>query len=352
MELIGHPAPGSPSPDVADDLEVLCESFSLGEVRSCRFLPAGLMNDNWWVETAEGAFALKRFRDVAPSVARTNLAVLSELAGGRTPVMPPRLTSDGDSVAEIDGRPYCLIPWTEGSHLPGTALTADQTAGLGVALGAIHRQLNSEHLAHLLPPASGPSTSPAKTSGAACAEADRLLARITSIQHPTAFDIEAATVLRERKVLLKTHSAERPRGLIAAGPIGWTHGDLQQANLLWREDMLVGVIDWDRIRIRPLGEEIARTATVQFARNDGVLDLARTAQFVAGYRSVVPISVTALADAVDRLWWKRMSDYWHLVFHYDRNDHSCDHLFGPAEHLLHWWTTRRAQVQAAFATMP
>lgn len=346
--------------DIADDLEALCASFALGEVWSCRFLPAGLMNDNWRLETAEGVFALKRLRDVTPSVARRNLAVLCDLAGdpagnlaeGKTPVKPPRLTCGGDTVAEIEGRSYCLIPWIDGDHLPGTVLTARQAADLGVVLGAIHRRLNSEHLAHLLPPASRPMASPVTTGAAACGEADRFLARIASIKHPTAFDLEAATVLHERKVLLETYDGERPGNAIAAGPIGWTHGDAQPRNILWRKATVAGVIDWDRIRIRPLGEEVARTATVQFAGDDGVLDLARTAQFVAGYRSVMPISITALADAVERLWWKRMSDCWHLVFHYDRNDPSCDHLFAPAELLLRWWTARRMHVQAAFATMP
>lgn len=338
--------------DVADDLEVLRASFALGEVWSCRFLPAGLMNDNWRLETAAGVFALKRLRDVAVCVARRNLAVICELAEGKAPVTSPRLTRGGDTVAEIEGRSYCLIPWIEGDHRPGTVLTAGQAVELGVALGAIHSRLNSEHLAHLLPPASEPMASRVTTGDSARGEADRFLARINSNKHPTAFDLEAAAALRERKVLLEISDGERPDSAIVAGPIGWTHGDLNPRNILWRKATVAGVIDWDRIRIRPLGEEVARTATVQFAGEDGVLDLARTALFVAGYRSVMPISTTALADAVERLWWKRMSDYWHLVFHYDRNDPSCDHLFVPAERLLRWWTARREKVQAAFATMP
>lgn len=352
MEPIDHVAPGGRCPDVAGDLDALCRSFALGEVLSCQFLPAGLMNDNWRVETGDGVFALKRIRDVESSVAERNLAVLVELADGVTPIAAPRFTTDVGTVAHIEGRRYSLIPWIEGDHVPGIALDINQASDLGVTVARIHRRLNSEQLAHLLPPVSQEFTSPATTAAAAHAEADRLLARIASIKHPTAFDVDAATILRERKVLLETHDGERPRSAIAAGPIGWTHGDLQPRNVLWREGAVAGVIDWDRIRIRPLAEEVARTATVQFAAEDGVLDLVRTADFVAGYRSVMPISATALADAVERLWWKRMSDYWQLVFHYDRNDPSCDHLFLPAEQLLRWWTTRRTQVQAAFATIP
>lgn len=83
-----------------------------------------------------------------------------------------------------------------------------------------------------------------------------------------------------------------------------------------------------------------------------MLDLGRVAAFVSGYRTVVPVSTEDLADAVERLWWKRMCDLWHLDFHYLRGNCSCDHLFLPASRFLGWWTGRREEVQAAFAAQP
>lgn len=343
---------GSRYGEIAQDLAVLGESFELGEVREHRFLSAGLMNGNWRLDTAEGSFALKRIMDVTLPLARRNLAVLAELAEAGVPVARPLATSTGETVAEIAGRGYCLIPWTEGDHQPGTALTLDQAADLGVLLGQIHQNLNGERTARLLPPGPQQATALVTTPAAAHTEADRFLALIAALESPTAFDAEAAEALGERKVLLDKYGSERPSTEVALGPVGWTHGDVQHRNVLWRDGKIAGVIDWDRIRVRPFGEEVARTATVQFGGEDGYLDLERTAAFVAGYRSVVPIPVPALADAVERLWWKRMSDYWQLAFHYDRDDHSCDHLFLPAEGLLAWWTERREDVQAAFAAMP
>jgi hypothetical protein len=41
------------------------------------------------------------------------------------------------------------------------------------------------------------------------------------------------------------------------------------------------------------------------------------AQFAAGYRGTVLITDEALADAMYRLWWKRLTDFWQLDFHYD-----------------------------------
>ncbi|MFD8693327.1 hypothetical protein [Kitasatospora purpeofusca] len=39
---------------------MLGESFGLGEVWECRFLPIGLMNGNWRLGAGGGSFALKR----------------------------------------------------------------------------------------------------------------------------------------------------------------------------------------------------------------------------------------------------------------------------------------------------
>ncbi|WP_051966207.1 protein kinase family protein [Kitasatospora mediocidica] len=96
------------------------------------------------------------------------------------------------------------------------------------------------------------------------------------------------------------------------GPGGWGR-DFQHRNLLWRDNEVVAVLGWDRI-----------------------LDLERVAAFMAGYRSEIAIGPAAWEDAVQRLWWKRMTDLWVLAFHYDRGDHACDHLFAPQERLLSW----------------
>ncbi|MFJ2781280.1 phosphotransferase [Kitasatospora sp. NPDC087315] len=117
-------------------------------MQACRFLPNGLMDGNWRLETAEGAFALKQITDVPLPLARRNVAVLSELADAGVPVGRPA----GETVAEVAGRGHCLIPWLEGDHRPGTDLSLDQAGDLGVLLGQIHRGLNDERTACLLPP--------------------------------------------------------------------------------------------------------------------------------------------------------------------------------------------------------
>jgi hypothetical protein len=50
--------------------------------------------------------------------------------------------------------------------------------------------------------------------------------------------------------------------------------------------------------------------------------------FAAGYREYRPLTDAQLADAVHRLWRDRVGETWHLRFHYERHEPSCDYLFG------------------------
>lgn len=183
----------------------------------------------------------------------------------------------------------------------------------------------------------------------ALAEADRFLGAIAQLDAPDAFDQAAARALRQRQKLITVHADQRPADEVPRGLWGWTHGGFQPLNVLWGREAIAAVIDWDRLGIRPYGEEVVRTAQVQFATADGHLDLSLVAAFVAGYRSQPDLADEDLADAVERLWWKRMTDYWQLQFHYDKHDFGADApLWESGERLLQWWSEDRDTVRAAF----
>lgn len=323
----------------------IAHAFGLGDVGSVSYLATGLMNRNWKIVTQAGGFALKQIIDVPIPVARRNLRVLAALYQAGVPACKPVLTSSGDPVVEVGERGYCVLPWLDGSHPQGPDLTLAQAHQFGTVVGQIHDSLNH------LDPALGLATAmPRPTNRVvhpddAIAEARRYLLAAKEAGGP--FDQTVVDLLDQRIALIAKHAAQRPTTDQPREPYGWTHGDLQYRNVIWRDGHIGAVIDWDRIRIRPYAEEIARTATIQFGTADG-LDLARVAAFVAGYRTIVPIDDAALADGVHRLWWKRMSDYWHLDFHYDRGDFCCDDLFASGEALLRWWTTNANDVYDAF----
>ncbi|MFG5723911.1 phosphotransferase [Streptomyces murinus] len=316
----------------ADDLAELIRAYDIDEVLDRRHLADGLMNVNWRLDTRAGRFALKRVTDVPLDRLRRNLAALPVLASYGVPVCAPLPTVHGDVIAEVRGGVYCLFPWSTGEHVRGTDLSQAQTSKLGTHLAGLHTALGRA----------------ADEAGTAVQKADRLGDAVSARGGGDTFDRAAGTALEERKILLDKHAHLCPEGDVPAGPHGWTHGDFQYRNLLWADGELVAVLDWDRLGVRPYAEEVVRTAQVQFGV-DGVFDLERVSAFVAGYRSVIPLEPADLGDAARRLWWKRMTDFWQLEFHYDRGDHSCDELFLTDEALLHWWTERLDVVEQAFA---
>jgi Ser/Thr protein kinase RdoA (MazF antagonist) len=338
--------------ELREDLPSIAAAFGLGGIGSVRYLADGLMNRNWQVESVRGVYALKRIVDVSVATARRNLSILSLLAEQDVAALPPLAGPGGDSVVEVGGRGYCLFPWVQGSHVHGTELSVEQARQLGTSLGRLHRALNTPPVTAHLP--DKPVVVHAKVAdpASAAAEVDRFLGVIAGLKSPGPFDDQVTGWLEQRKVLLDKYAHLRPGDEAPRGPFGWTHGDFQHLNVLWRDGEVAAVLDWDRIRVRPFGEEVARSATLLFGRTRGDLDLERVSAFTDGYRRQVPLTDDDLADAVDRLWWKRMCDFWHLEFHYDRADHGCDHLFFSASRFLEWWTGHRVEVQRAFAAAP
>lgn len=104
-----------------------------------------------------------------------------------------------------------------------------------------------------------------------------------------------------------------------------------------------------RIKVQLKAAHRLEASLAQFGVG-GVFDLERLAAFVTGYRSVMSLSEENFADAVTRLWWKRMADFWQLEFYLDRQDPTFGQMFLKDEDLLHWWTDRFDQVQAAYAS--
>ncbi|AKL71022.1 phosphotransferase [Streptomyces sp. Mg1] len=330
--------------DLLAALPILSRTFGLGEVRSREFLAHGLMNRNWRLDTDSGAYAVKEITDVPLPKVRRNLAVLAGLASDGIPAPAPLAGASGDLVAEIDGHGYCVLPWVDGEHVEGTGLTLDQVRDLGAVLARLHESLR-RHAPGPLPeqPPAAKVGDPAKADRAAVVLIDRLAsAPVTDVAKAA---IEA---LDERRDLITRHAEARPETDVPAGPFGWTHGDFQYRNLLRDDGRVVAVLDWDRLGVRPYGEEVARTVQVQFGVG-GVFDLDRVATFCSGYRSVIDLPEADLADAVTRLWWKRMTDFWQLEFYLDRDDPTFGDMFLSDEALLHWWTDRADEVQAAYA---
>jgi homoserine kinase type II len=309
-------------------LTTVASHFGLGDVLACEPITEGLMNPNWRLTTTTGDYAVKQLRDASPAAARRQQSVLPLLATRGLPV--PSVVGD-----EVDGKYYLVGPWMPGGHRTGNSLPIDTCRALGDLVGRIHVALRE------LMPAPATLADRPRTVEAARAELVRF-GRAAADGHEQ-FDRVAAADIGERLVLLDEVAHLRPADSLEAGPVGWTHGDLNDLNLLFEGDVVSGVLDWDRLGVRPYGLEVVRTVTLVF----GVGDLGRTEAFAAGYRSRVDIGNDALRDAAHRRWWDLVTETWILRLHYDRGDSGCDHILPRSAALRRWWTDHRDEFDAA-----
>lgn len=308
------------------------------------------MNPNWRVAADAGDFALKRLIDVSAEKAERNFALPRVLASAGIPVCAARPADDGSLVLRVnEGRAYALFDWAFGEHIPGCELDIEQAAFLGDLLGRLHLAMEQAARNADWPAAAGPAHSKVVEVPVALAEAERFLGVIAALPSSDTFDVEVAQDLQRRRDMLSEHASRRPDDDLPLGPWGRTHGDFQYRNLLWSEGRVAAILDWDRVGVRALAEEVARTVAVQFVHDDGVMDLPRVAAFTAAYRSVVPLKDEDLVDAVRRLWWRWATDLWPLAWHYERGDYSCDSLWSGQARLLAWWRDHFDEVDAAVA---
>jgi Ser/Thr protein kinase RdoA (MazF antagonist) len=267
------------------------------------------------------------------------------------PAPAPLETLGGEPVVAVGDGFYCALPWVDGDQIPGDALSIAQAAQLGAVLGRIHCALGPAAVKAGLEAPAGDLVAKVPDAGVVDAAMRRFLDVIDALPEPDRFDADAAVTLHRRRELLAKHRGEKPATNRPLGPAGWTHGDFQPLNLLWSGNSVAAVLDWDRVAYRSYGEEVVRSANYLFpAAGGSALDLERIAAFVAAYRTEVPQFTRADGDdAVERMWWRRLTDLWHLEFRYDRGDTSCDHLYGTSCLGLEWWTERRDLVRGAFA---
>jgi len=319
-------------------LGAVLDGFGLGKAASARVVAEGLMNRNWAVLTSGGERVfVKQVLDVGREQAARQHAATRALAALGVPAAAPLALPGGQTLLDLDGGLYAVYGWVDGSHVPGTQMTAGQAAELGGVLADLHRRL-AQVMEPAAPAVPMKVTEPGKAEAAISAYAAVIDGKDTRDE----FDRHVAAQLRERRALLDAVRGDMPDPGVLWAPAGWVHGDFHDLNVLWHGERVAAVLDFDRVAVKPYAFELVRSATLTFCHGDErglAQDL--VAAFASGYRAVLPLAGDQVAFAADRLWWERVCDFWQLKRHYLAGDDSCDHLFRSASALLWWWTANR-----------
>jgi len=213
----------------------------------------GINSNNFRLNTAGGAFVLKRWSDqAAPRDVQNTLAIMAWLAARQLPVPAPvELQPDGFTLS-IGSGTWSLFPFVEGAYFSGAG---DQLPAAAEACGRLMETLP------LLPAACLPTEGPAHMTAAD----GELLRRVKEVSRTwdALLGTEHAELLASSWPMLMAEwdklSAAKPTG----GSIQAAHFDLHPHNLLVNGGKVAAVLDFEACKVMPVGFALGFAALKQ-----------------------------------------------------------------------------------------
>ncbi len=274
------------------EIERLLQQYSLGRLRDCQGIAAGIENSNFFLTTDAGEFVLTVFERLTFAQLPFYLELMQHLARRGLPVPSPCETRAAALMAEVRGKPVAIV-----DRLPGRCVQAPtpaQCATMGTLLARMH--LAARDFPRFQPNLRG--------IGWWKEALARLEPRLTD---------EVFHELAEEVIFQDTFFRSPQFEQLPSGPI---HADLFRDNVLWQGERVGGVIDfyfagcslWLYDLAVAVNDWCVDLATAKF-------DPARAQAMLDAYHAVQPLTElehecwrTVLRAAALRFWISRLYD--------------------------------------------
>lgn len=282
---------------IADDLRKSCGLT----FRDCTPVRGGWLNRKWKI-TPDGGQPLlvkqfSRERFTPEKLEATEAALQRHIRLEQDGFPCPRiLTCDNRAIRLLeDGTAYMVMAFLPGSAEGPGSITPKQMQSLGSVCGRMHRALSR------LPcdSAKGYPIDSRRVIDSLWAE---FRARLEE-DSPGAPETYRRALLAEEPIL-KTMTPE----FLDRLPKGLAHEDFTPDNLLFDEEGVTAVLDFDRSSYSFLWHDVAR-AVLSFALHDGQLELEKIRAFAEGYSEFYPLALPDIADAL-RVAWCIETPWW------------------------------------------
>jgi homoserine kinase type II len=295
-----------------EELALVLDHYALGQLQAAQRIERGFVNDNWIVETDRGRYFLKRHRpdlhkperakDTRLLLAQHELIKWLGEGGFPAPVIVP--TAGGETLLFLNGELYEIQGYIEGD--PYDHNRSAHLEAAAVTLGRYHARVKGFAQRALF--THGELYSPADAGAA--------LRLVTTRLHEAGQRGEAPGLpavfqqLRSRAHDLTARFARHGKlpGLVI-------HGDYYAGNLLFRDDQILGVVDYDNASWQPRVVEVAE-ALIYFASPwpgqfkhlvyPGFLEWKPFTRFLQGYARLVTLDeneMRALPDYISCIWF-------------------------------------------------
>jgi homoserine kinase type II len=250
------------TPVSSAEADALLTRYTLGALESLEGIAQGVENTNYFLTTTTGEYVLTLFEHIPREDLPFYVGLMDHLARHEVRCPLPMKMDDGGMIAEVNGKPACIV-----TRLPGVPRArpgVDDCRAAGALLGDVHIA-GVEYDAGL-----------ANWRGRAWRErfAEAVRGRISRA--------EAELIDSENRYQAIHDDTVLPQGVI--------HGDYFHDNVLWDEEGNAGVIDFYFACDDALAYDIAIAVNDWCVTPDARVEEARARAFLEGYEERRPLT--------------------------------------------------------------
>jgi homoserine kinase type II len=251
-------------------------AYGLGSCHRICPVEAGTVNSNYFLETDAGRIFLRIYEQQEVEGVAYEWQLLAHLMAHGVPVPVP-LKGPAPGELRIDGRPVALFPEVVGRDLCQAQVDAARAAGVGAALARAHDA--GQRFPHV------------REGRFRLSDMTRLLSQAQAAARPELHGplAQLMALSGEIEEVAEKGLAQLPRGVI--------HGDLFRDNVLWQDERLVALLDWESASHGVLVYDLAVTFLAWCC--GAALDFGLGRAMVDGYRGERPLR----EEEWEGLWW-------------------------------------------------
>ncbi|XEC94330.1 phosphotransferase [Paenibacillus tarimensis] len=251
----------------------------------------GYKNLKWKLETDRGPLFVKqynwqRYSDLNNVKSALRLQSLLYKKGVPCPHIYDR---NGEYIHQTpSGERFMLTDFCEGRMISAGKVNSDQMYGLGQATGRMHVLLNKSHTC-------------SKPLHWEIPSKERMITCWTRRWHQATASnaIYYINALEKQKRIIDTIDLS----IFSPCEKGWVHWDLWVDNLLFNENSLSAILDFDRLSYIYPEFDISRPILSCTLWND-VLNIEAADAFIKGYTESLPLTEEQIIRSIKLTWWK------------------------------------------------
>ncbi len=243
------------------DARALLKHYALGELESLEGIAQGVENTNYFLATTTGEYVLTLFEHIARADLPFYVGLMDHLAHHGVACPEPMRRENGEMLAEVNGKPACIVTRIPGAPRMDPGVHDCRTAG------AILARLHVAGVDY--------------DAGLANARGREWRERFAADLAPRLSSAENELIASENRYQAMHDDGVMPQGII--------HGDLFRDNVLWDGEGNGGVIDFYFACDDALAYDLAIAVNDWCATREATLDPARTAAFLEGYGHERPL---------------------------------------------------------------